>query len=407
MADLSTTLPLTPDSVRTAYCKIKNHIHRTPLLTSKTINNIASSSSSSPGTPAPKFNIYFKCENYQRIGAFKARGAFHAITHLIEVVGLEELRIKGVVTHSSGNHAQALALAASHFAIPAHIVMPTISTPSKIAGTRTYTPNIYFSGSTSDEREGVVREVISKTGAVLVPPYDHPDIILGQGTTALELEEQYIALKKSKDQKADLKVVLTPLGGGGLASGICTYFADQPGVRVIASEPNFEGGNDGEIGLIRSNPPKRVESVKTLTIADGLRTPVGEIPWKVFTSGSETKKKNLECVYSVTEEQIKEAMKLVLERMKCFIEPSGAVPLAVALYNEDFRRWAYEEQQKEGEGGEVWDIAVVLSGGNTTIEAILGIFGSEKEKEKEDVGEQRAEGTLGLDGKSVVENVVG
>ncbi|WWC88907.1 uncharacterized protein L201_003822 [Kwoniella dendrophila CBS 6074] len=398
MADISTTLPLTPESVHTAFSKIRDHVHRTPLLTSKTLNSIASSSSDS--TPSPKFNIYFKCENYQRIGAFKARGAFHAITHLIEVMGLEEVRKRGVVTHSSGNHAQALALAASHFDIPAHIVMPKISTPSKIAGTQSYTKHVYFSGSTSQEREAMVEDVIKDTGAILVPPYDHPDIMLGQGTTALELQEQYNKIREEQDGKPNLKAVLSPLGGGGLLSGISIYFSDQPEVNVIGCEPSYQGGNDGEIGL-KSNPPKRIETVKTLTIADGLRTPVGTIPWKIFTSGSSNKTKNLESIYSATEEQIKKAMRLVLERMKVFIEPSSAVPLAVVLYNEEFRKWVYEEQQAEG--GKPWDIAIVFSGGNTTIEAIMGIFG-DKSNDK-DI--ERAEGIKGSGGKHIAENIAG
>ncbi|WVW84409.1 hypothetical protein I302_106443 [Kwoniella bestiolae CBS 10118] len=402
MADLSTTLPLTPSSIHEAYSKIQTHVHKTPLLTNKTINQIASTSSSADTTgPSPKFNLYFKCENYQRIGAFKARGAFHAVTHLIDELGVEEMRRRGVVTHSSGNHAQALALAASSFNIPAHIVMPSISTPSKIAGTRSYTPHIYFSGSTSDEREAVVKEVIEETGAVLVPPYDHPDIMLGQGTTALELHQQYDKLKTSKDEKPNLKVVLAPLGGGGLLSGISIYFSDKS-TYVIGCEPSFQGGNDGEMGF-KASPQKRVEKVKTLTIADGLRTPVGEIPWKVFTSGSNTKSRNLENIYSVDEEQIKGAMKLVLERMKVFIEPSAAVPLAVVLYNQEFRRWAYEKQREEGE--EIWDIAVVFSGGNTTIEAIVGLFGDSSHGV--DGREERAEGKVGLDGERVAENVAG
>ncbi|OCF62247.1 hypothetical protein L486_01915 [Kwoniella mangroviensis CBS 10435] len=397
MADLTTTLPLTSESIHKAYSKIQQYVHKTPLLTNKTINSIASSSSST--SPSPKFNIYFKCENYQRIGAFKARGAFHAVTHLIDELGLEGVRKRGVVTHSSGNHAQALALAASSFDIPAHIVMPTISTPSKIAGTRDYTPHVYFSGSTSEEREAVVKQVIQDTGAILVPPYDHPDIMLGQGTTALELQNQYNSLKEDKQQQPKLKVVLAPLGGGGLLSGISIYFSNQPEVYVIGCEPSYQGGNDGERGL-KSVPQQRIEKVKTLTIADGLRTPVGELPWKVFTSESSMKSKNLENIYSVTEDEIKQAMKLVLERMKVFIEPSAAVPLAVVLHNQEFRQWAYEKQKEEGVLESGWDIAVVFSGGNTTIDAIVGLFGESQDTE-------RAEGKIGKDGKQVAENVAG
>jgi threonine dehydratase len=278
--------------------------------------------------------------------------------------------------------------------------MPTISTPSKIAGTQMYTDKVYFSGSTSTEREQVVKEVIEKTGAILVPPYDHPDIMLGQGTAALEMYEQHGTLKNGDGAKRrGLNAVLAPLGGGGLLSGTTIFFSDKPETYVFGAEPSYQGGNDGQMGL-NAKPPKRIESVKTLTIADGLRTPLGEIPWKIFTSGSESKPKYLEGVYSVTEDQIKDAMRLVLERMKVFIEPSAAVPLAVVLYDETFRSWVKAKQQEEGV--ETWDVGIIFSGGNTTIEAIVGLFGN-KQGEKE----QRAEAKLGSDGKAVAENVAG
>lgn len=264
--------------------------------------------------------------------------------------------------------------------------MPTISTPSKIAGTREYTEHVYFSGSTSVEREAMVAKVVQETGAILVPPYDHPDIMLGQGTAALELSEQHAA---SSDQP--LRLVMTPLGGGGLLSGTTIFYSDKP-TLVIGTEPSYQGGNDGERGF-KADPPTRIETVKTLTIADGLRTPVGTRPWQVFTSGSKQKPKYLENIYSVTEDQIKDAMRLVLERMKVFIEPSAAVPLAVVLYNQEFRSWLAKEQR-----GEVWDIGIIFSGGNTTVEAISGMFGIEKPRE---------EGKVGLDGKAVAENVAG
>jgi threonine dehydratase len=272
--------------------------------------------------------------------------------------------------------------------------MPTISTPSKIAGTQMYTDKVYFSGSTSQEREQVVKEVFTETGAILVPPYDHPDIMLGQGTAALEMQDQY-----DTHQRRGLRAVLTPLGGGGLLSGTTIFFSDKPETYVFGAEPSFEGGNDGQRGL-NANPPKRIESVKTLTIADGLRTPLGELPWKIFTSGSERKPKYLEGVHSVTEDQIKDAMRLVLERMKVFIEPSGAVALAVVLYDDSFRSWVREQQQQEGVDS--WDVGIIFSGGNTTIEAIVGLFGG-----KGGVQEQRAESKVGTDGKAVAENVAG
>lgn len=382
------------------------------------------------------------------------------MSHLIEELGIEEVRRRGVVTHSSGrsssapqssnphsiisnrvlsvtsnrqkrvdfntnhtigNHAQALALAASEFGVPSHIVMPTISTPSKIAGTQTYSSHVVFSGSTSQEREAKVQEVIEQTGAIFVPPYDHPDIMLGQGTAALELHKQYMDLRRSAaaaaeengSGEAELDAILTPLGGGGLLSGTAIYFSDKPSVKVFGAEPSFQGANDGQRGL-NANPPKRIETVKSLTIGDGLRTPLGKIPWEVFTTGTEVKPKRLENIYSVTEEQIKDAMRLVLERMKVFVEPSAVVPLAVVLYDEDFRRWVYEKQKEEG-GDRPWDVAIVFSGGNTTVEAIIGLFGDEKSKKGDDKqeggeasgGKQREEGKVGMDGKAVAENVAG
>jgi threonine dehydratase len=260
--------------------------------------------------------------------------------------------------------------------------MPTISTPSKIAGTRALGANIVFSGSTSKEREAMLASVQkANPGAVVVPPYDHPDIILGQGTAALEFEKQVAEMGSSLD------AVITPLGGGGLLGGTATAMQGT-GIRVFGAEPRFQGANDGERGL---NAGKRVEEVSTLTIADGLRTPVGLINWKVISD-----KEKVKGIYSVTEEQIKKAMRLVLERMKVVVEPSGCVPLAVALYNEDFRRLVEREAGEKG-----WDIGIIFSGGNTTVEAIGKLFEAPK------VDEERAEGKVGLDGKRVAENVAG
>ena len=467
MADHKTCLPLTPDSIKVAHSIIKPHIHRTPTLTSATLDRIASTPSG-PGAPAPRFRLFFKCENHQKIGAFKARGAFHAVKHLIKELGIEEVRRRGVVTHSSGtsclglytqnatglaiadmfclsgNHAQALALAASTFSVPGYIVMPTISTPSKIAGTQHYTDHVIFSGSTSQEREAKVEEVIKETGSILVPPYDHPDIILGQGTTALELQEQYEELVSSETQvrstavtsrpenqlneqtevqvsdaqpkpngliktsQPQLNAVIAPLGGGGLLSGIAIHFS-QPSSQtrktfVFGAEPSFQGGDDGRRGLATG---KRIETVRTLTIADGLRTPVGVTNWEILRD-----KSKIEGVYAVTEGQIKAAMRLVLERMKVFVEPSGCVGLAVVLYDQEFRKMVEKKQQEEGEDT-TWDVGVVLSGGNTTIEAIAGLFG--------DIGRSaagqgngfdghevdREVGIVGMNGEKVAENVAG
>lgn len=237
--------------------------------------------------------------------------------------------------------------------------MPRISTPSKIAGTRSHGAEVIFSGSTSTEREAVVAEIQAKTNAILVPPYDDFNIICGQGTTALELEAQYA---EQQTGSKTLNAVITPIGGGGLNAGVATYFSDKPQTKVFGAEPSFEGADDCRRGLLAG---KRVEVVSTLTIGDGLRTPVGLLNWEVISN-----KKKVEGVYAVTEEQIKAAMRLVLERMKVFVEPSAVVGLAVCLFDEEFRRLV----EREG-GDEGWDMAIVFSGGNTTVEAISKLYG--------------------------------
>lgn len=255
-----------------------------------------------------------------------------------------------------GNHAQALALAASTLHVPATIVMPRISTPSKIAGTQSHGAEVVFSGSTSVEREAIVADIQGKTNAIFVPPYDDPNIICGQGTTALELDAQFRELQREKA----LDAVITPIGGGGLNAGVATYFSDKQ-TKVFGAEPSFEGADDCRRGL---EAGERVERVATLTIADGLRTPVGLLNWEVVSD-----RRKVEGVFSVTEEQIKAAMRLVLERMKVVVEPSAVVGLAVCLFDENFRR---RVEQEAGEAG--WDVAVVFSGGNTTVEAIGKLF---------------------------------
>ncbi|KAK3054571.1 hypothetical protein LTR09_004300 [Extremus antarcticus] len=416
-APSTTSPPLTRASVQEAHQRIKQYIHETRVATCTTLNILASTPQSercpssgantayepaphssiqqqdaSSYTSQPHVRLFFKCENEQRIGAFKARGAFHALGRLIEDEGIENVRQKGVCTHSSGNHAQALALAAKTHNVPAHIVMPKISTPSKIAGTKSLGANIIFSGSTSDEREAVIREAIEETGATLIPPYDHPNIILGQGTQALELEQQVEDMLVNHPDlgvsgKKGLDAVIAPIGGGGMLSGIATALQGT-GIKVFGAEPNFEGANDAEMGLKQG---MRIKTVKTLTIADGLRTPVGEIPWSIISD-----KSKLEGIYSVSEEQIKAALKLLMERAKLFVEPSAAVPLAVMLYNEDFRKMV---EQKAGKAG--WNVGIILSGGNTTIEAIAKLF-------QPSTGDaERAEATISTDGSKKVENVAG
>lgn len=294
--------------------------------------------------------------------------------------------------------------------------MPTISTPSKIAATQGYGAHVYFSGSTSDEREAVVKDVIAETGAVLVPPYDHPDIILGQGTMALELEAQVQEMvekdpslsthTRSKDdtnghmnglsngttqeemeRPGKLDAVIAPIGGGGMLSGIATALHGT-GTLVFGAEPSFQGADDARRSLAAG---ERITKVSTLTIADGLRTPVGEIPWTIISD-----KNKLRGVFAVSEEQILQSMRLVMERVKVVVEPSAVVGVAVALFDEEFRG-----EVERGGGVEGWDLGVVLSGGNTTVEAVGRMFAVGEER-----GE-RMEGKVGAAGERVAENVAG
>ncbi|EGR52931.1 IlvA, threonine dehydratase [Trichoderma reesei QM6a] len=381
MAALSTTLPLTRDSVLQAHKVIQPHVHRTPVVTNQTLSQLASTPRSPQDlegtrfagrTPAkPVLRLWFKCENLQRIGAFKVRGAFYALHRLSEEPGWVEGggKEKGVVTHSSGNHAQALALAARENGIAAHIVMPQISIPAKIAGTKGYGANVIFSGSTSVEREAVTERVIAETGARLVPPYDHPDIMLGQGTLGLELQEQVersIAEgKKNKEQKKrGLDAVIAPCGGGGMLSGVALS-CEGTGIRVFGAEPSYQGADDAKRGY---ESGERVPTVSSLTVADGLRTPVGLHPWSVIYE-----RRLVSGMFSVTDEEILRAMRLVYERMKMVVEPSACVPLAVALFDEDFRSLAEREGGEEG-----WDLGIVFSGGNVAVEALGKLLAGDK-----------------------------
>ena len=372
------------------------------------------------------------------------------------------------IKRKKGNHAQALALAAHLFNTTAHVIMPTISTPSKIAATKGYGAKVYFSGSTVVERIAAMEKVRQETGAVYIPPYDHPDIICGQGTMALELEVQAGEMireremekarrqereaglsgqngekgsENNKDEEQNeqqrmengikqddlhlphLDAVIAPLGGGGMLSGISTALHPTP-THVYGVEPSHQGADDARRGLA-STPPKRIEHVKTLTIADGLRTPLGKLNWNIISNGDYVKG-----VYAVTDDQIRRTMKLVLERMKIFVEPSAVVGLAMALFDEEFRTMV------EREGGERgWDVGIVFSGGNVSVEGIAGLFAkteteteteTEKKTEKQEgsmsevhgnetentkpvvVNEQeRSIGKVGMDGERKAEDVAG
>ncbi|KAL6880821.1 tryptophan synthase beta subunit-like PLP-dependent enzyme [Trichoderma novae-zelandiae] len=396
MAALSTTLPLTRDSVLQAHKAIKSHVHRTPVVTNQTLSELASTQRSPQGLEGTRFagrapakpvlRLWFKCENLQRVGAFKVRGAFYALQRLSEEPGWLEGggREKGVVTHSSGNHAQALALAAREYGIKAHIVMPQISIPAKIAGTKGYGANVVFSGSTSVEREAVTERVVAETGARLVPPYDHPDIMLGQGTLGLELQDQVesgiaqgagpaghglrgiyeAAGRKTRGSVGGLDAVIAPCGGGGMLSGVALS-CEGTGIRVFGAEPSYQGADDAKRGY---ESGERVAAVSSLTVADGLRTPVGVHPWGVIYE-----RRLVSGMFSVTDEEILTAMRLVYERMKLVVEPSACVPLAVALFDEDFRSLVEREAGEEG-----WDLGLVFSGGNVAVEALGKLLAGEK-----------------------------
>lgn len=264
-----------------------------------------------------------------------------------------------MVTHSSGNHAQALALAAREAGIPCTVVMPAISMRSKIAGTQGYGASVVFSGSTAAEREREVAVVQKESGAVLIPPYDHPDVIVGQGTAAVEFIDQVRVIVG--DNSIGLQAIMTPCGGGGLLAGTAVACAGT-GVKVFGAEPRQDGANDCERGLAAG---KRITEVKTLTVADGLRTPVGEWNWTVIQD-----KEKVDGVYSVSEGEIILALRLVLERMKVVVEPSGVVPLAVVLYNRSFRARVRELWKEEGSV----NLGIVFSGGNVPLEKLGEIF---------------------------------
>jgi len=307
-------------AIREARARIAPYVHLTPVFTSQTFDARAGR------------RLFFKCENLQRGGAFKARGATNAVMRLDD-----EAASRGVVTHSSGNHAQALAIAARARGIPAHIVMPKDAPRVKRAAVEGYGATVHLCEPTLEAREATAARVVEETGGTLVPPYDHPDVIAGQGTVALELLEQV----------PDLDAVLVPVGGGGLVSGVALALCElAPRVRVFAAEPS--GADDA----YRSKASgARVERHEPKTIADGLKTTLGALTWPVVRD-------RIEEILLAGDDATVAAMKLVFERMKLVIEPSSAVPVAAAL-GERFRALDGLER-----------VAIVLSGGNVDLDAL-------------------------------------
>ena len=285
----------TLNDIQTAHSRIKPFIHHTPVLNSRQLNLMFGS------------ELYFKCENLQRAGAFKFRGA----TNVVLILSDEERRM-GVVTHSSGNHAAALALAASMNGVKANIVMPESAPVVKKNAVAGYGAEISFCKPTLQAREEATKIIMERTGAILIHPYDNFNVICGQGTASLEL----------LSEKPDLDFVIAPVGGGGLVSGtsICVKGMNKK-IKVIGAEPY--NANDAWKSFTSG---KLMPSVNPLTIADGLLTSLSELTFDII-------RKNVDQIITVSEESIIESMLLVWERMKIIIEPSSATVLAVIKEN--------------------------------------------------------------------------
>jgi threonine dehydratase len=307
---------ITPETIQSAHQRIRAYIHQTPVLESRQLNELLEAS------------VYFKCENLQKVGAFKMRGAANAVFSL-----KPEERQKGVATHSSGNHAQALALAARLAGIPAYIVMPRTAPKVKVAAVQGYGAEIIFCEPTQAARESTLQEVVDRTGASFVHPYNDDRVIAGQATAAKELFE-YI--------EEPLDVIITPVGGGGLLSGtVLAARSFSPATKVWAGEP--AGADDAyrslQEGIAQTN-------TTTNTIADGLLTSLGDKTFAIISKG-------VEQIILVSDEEIVEAMRFLWERMKLVVEPSGAVPLAAAIK---------EKQVLKGKR-----IGIIISGGNVDL----------------------------------------
>ncbi len=311
-------MPPTLQDIQQAAQRIKPYVHRTPVLTNQSLNQQVGA------------QVYLKCENMQKVGAFKFRGASNAVWSLSD----EEAE-RGVCTHSSGNHAQALALAAKMRGIPAYIVMPENAPSVKKNAVAGYGGQIHFCAPTLEAREATLQRVYESTGAHVVHPYNNEHVIAGQGTAALELLEEV----------PDLDVIIAPVGGGGLLSGTSIAATEiKKGIRVIAGEPEmaddaYRSMKAGEI--VPSTNPK--------TIADGLLTSLGTLTFPII-------QQRVEQVVTVSEQGIIGSMKFIWERAKIIIEPSAAVAVGVL--------W---EKKIDLSG---LNVGVILSGGNVDLEKL-------------------------------------
>ncbi|MBN7797073.1 pyridoxal-phosphate dependent enzyme [Parahaliea mediterranea] len=304
--------------VEQAAARIADYIHHTPVYTSAQLDELCGA------------RLFFKCENLQKVGAFKARGASNAVLSLPEAEAA-----RGVATHSSGNHGAALAMAARRRGIPAHIVMPANAPAVKKAAVAGYGAFIVECEPTLAARQATLERVIAETGAHLVHPYNDPRVIAGQGTTALELLRQV----------ADLEVIAVPVGGGGLLAGVAIAAkAINPAIEVLAVEP--AGADDAfrSFGLGRL-----VEQTAPDTIADGLRTSLGELNYRII-------RQHVDTIVTVPDEAIVRAMRLQWTRLKTLVEPSGAVSFAGVL--------EHPERFRGRRAG------IVISGGNLDLDQL-------------------------------------
>jgi threonine dehydratase len=304
--------------IRTAHDRIRPHIHRTPVLTSARLDAASGAS------------LFFKCENFQKVGAFKARGATNAVFALAD-----ETARRGVATHSSGNHAAALSRAAKLRGIAAHIVMPTNSPKVKVRAVEGYGGRIVFCEPNQRAREEACARVIAETGATLIHPFENEDVMAGQGTIAIELLEDV----------PDLDVVLCPVGGGGVLCGTAVAAKTlRPSIQVIATEP--AGADDAAQSF---HQRKLVYQEQKNTIADGLRTNLGAVNFALI-------QRYVDDIVTVSDEGIVAAMRAIFETMKIVVEPSGAVPYAAVL-----------EERADFKGKRV---GLILTGGNVDLDAL-------------------------------------
>ena len=314
----SQSIPIGFDKIRASHERIRAHIHRTPVLTSELLNRASGAS------------LFFKCENFQRIGAFKARGATNAVFVLDEVTARH-----GVATHSSGNHGAAVARAAKLRGIPAHIVMPSNSAKVKVRAVEGYGAHVVFCEPTEKAREEKCAEVIKKTGATLIHSFENEYVIAGQGTAAVELLEDI----------PELHVLMCPVGGGGLLAGTAIAAKSmRPRIKVIAVEP---ANADDAAQSFRAG--RRLVTEKKFTIADGLRTNVGERTFPIIH-------RYVDDIVTVGEEAIVSAMRTIWETMKIIVEPSAAVPYAVV------QEGKIDIAGKHG--------GIILTGGNVDLDAL-------------------------------------